>query len=108
MRMKKALVTGCCGFIGSHVTKELVEQGWYVEGVDDLSNGLGPENYRFCLGYTGWDKNQLDKEIENGDWLLMPSSSKLIFNTPDEKKWSKASSKLGVDIMNIGGNAGFA
>jgi len=39
MRMKKALVTGCCGFIGSHVTKELVEQGWYVEGVDDLSNG---------------------------------------------------------------------
>ena len=39
MRMKRALVTGCCGFIGSHVTKELVEQGWYVEGVDDLSNG---------------------------------------------------------------------
>ena len=39
MRLRKALVTGCCGFIGSHVTRQLVEAGWYVEGVDDLSNG---------------------------------------------------------------------
>ena len=76
--------------------------------IDDLSNGIGPKNYRFSLGYTGWDKDQLDKEIENGDWLLMPSSSKLIFNTPDDKKWDKVSSLLGVDIMNITGNTGFA
>jgi len=39
VRLRKALVTGCCGFIGSHVTRQLVEAGWYVEGVDDLSNG---------------------------------------------------------------------
>ena len=39
MQTRKALVTGCCGFIGSHVTRQLVEAGWYVEGVDDLSNG---------------------------------------------------------------------
>ena len=50
MRTRKALVTGCCGFIGSHVTKQLVDAGWYVEGVDDLSNGdlssLGDIEYR--------------------------------------------------------------
>lgn len=39
MSLRKALVTGCCGFIGSHLTRMLVGQGWYVEGVDDLSNG---------------------------------------------------------------------
>ena len=39
MRTRKALVTGCCGFIGSHVTRQLIENGWYVEGVDDLSAG---------------------------------------------------------------------
>ncbi len=39
MSFKKALVTGCCGFIGAHVTRLLVNEGWYVEGVDDLSNG---------------------------------------------------------------------
>lgn len=39
MELRKALVTGCCGFIGSHVTRQLINEGWYVEGVDDLSNG---------------------------------------------------------------------
>jgi UDP-glucose 4-epimerase len=39
MTGRRALVTGCCGFIGSHVTKQLIEAGWSVEGVDDLSNG---------------------------------------------------------------------
>ena len=37
--MKKALVTGGCGFIGSNLTKELVKQGWQVDVVDDMSNG---------------------------------------------------------------------
>ena len=39
MTLRKALVTGCCGFIGAHVTRLLINEGWYVEGVDDLSNG---------------------------------------------------------------------
>jgi nucleoside-diphosphate-sugar epimerase len=37
--VKKALVTGGCGFIGSNLTKELVKQGWLVDIVDDMSNG---------------------------------------------------------------------
>lgn len=34
----RALVTGCCGFIGSFLVERLVNEGWTVEGVDDLSN----------------------------------------------------------------------
>jgi nucleoside-diphosphate-sugar epimerase len=37
--MKKALVTGGCGFIGSNLTKELVRLGWEVDVVDNMSNG---------------------------------------------------------------------
>lgn len=37
--MKKALVTGGCGFIGSNLTKELVKRGWQVDIVDNMSNG---------------------------------------------------------------------
>ena len=37
--MKRALVTGGCGFIGSNLTKELIKQGWQVDIVDDMSNG---------------------------------------------------------------------
>lgn len=37
--MKKALVTGGCGFIGSSLTKKLVDLGWQVDVVDNMSNG---------------------------------------------------------------------
>jgi len=37
--MKKCLVTGGCGFIGSNLTKRLVSEGWSVDVVDNLSNG---------------------------------------------------------------------
>ncbi|MAG27593.1 hypothetical protein CMI47_18830 [Candidatus Pacearchaeota archaeon] len=38
-KMKRALVTGGCGFIGSNLAKRLVGEGWKVDIVDDMSNG---------------------------------------------------------------------
>ena len=35
----KALITGGAGFIGSHLAETLLEQGWTVEIIDDLSTG---------------------------------------------------------------------
>lgn len=37
--MEKVLVTGCCGFIGSNFSKELLKRGYSVVGVDNLSQG---------------------------------------------------------------------
>lgn len=36
---KRAVVVGGAGFIGSHLTDALLEQGWGVEVIDDLSGG---------------------------------------------------------------------
>ncbi|MEI9813672.1 MAG: NAD-dependent epimerase/dehydratase family protein [Acidobacteriota bacterium] len=38
--MKRVLVTGGAGFIGSHVTEELVRNGYHVVVLDDLSGGF--------------------------------------------------------------------
>ncbi|MGE3919518.1 MAG: NAD-dependent epimerase/dehydratase family protein [Gammaproteobacteria bacterium] len=38
--MKKILVTGGCGFIGSHLTDELIKLGNHVTVLDNLSTGL--------------------------------------------------------------------
>lgn len=36
--MKKIVyITGCLGFIGSHITKKCLERGWYVIGVDKIT-----------------------------------------------------------------------
>lgn len=39
MSRKKCLITGCAGFIGSNLARRLVNEGWSVTGVDDMSGG---------------------------------------------------------------------
>ena len=39
----RVLVTGCCGFIGTHVTSTFLKKGYVVEGVDNMSTA----NYDF-------------------------------------------------------------
>ncbi|MEX0600909.1 MAG: NAD-dependent epimerase/dehydratase family protein [Rhodothermales bacterium] len=43
---KKALVTGGCGFVGRRYVKQLIERGYHVTIVDDLSTGLPPRAWR--------------------------------------------------------------
>jgi len=41
----RALVTGGCGFVGRRFVKRLVEDGFHVTVVDDLSTGRAPEDW---------------------------------------------------------------
>ena len=78
------------------------------EILNDMSRGKGPDKFRFTFGYAGWGSNQLEREFENGDWLLLPSNIGFIFDTPDEKKWEEATGSFGIDILNISGSTGIS
>lgn len=41
--MSRALVTGCAGFIGSHLCERLLSEGWQVTGVDALTDYYDPQ-----------------------------------------------------------------
>jgi UDP-glucose 4-epimerase len=45
MTARTALVTGGCGFVGRHFVKWLLQNGYEVVVVDDLSTGLAPERW---------------------------------------------------------------
>ena len=47
--MKRALVTGGCGFIGSHLARRLLDDGWAVDLVDDFSRGARDADLRALL-----------------------------------------------------------
>jgi UDP-glucuronate 4-epimerase len=52
----RALVTGCAGFIGSHLTESLLDDGHEVVGVDCLNNHNGrPEKLRNLEHARNWD-----------------------------------------------------
>lgn len=50
--MKKILITGCAGLLGVNLSKYLLNKGYYVIGIDDLSGGYEEflpidENFKF-------------------------------------------------------------
>ncbi len=72
--MANALVTGGAGFIGSHLTEELLERGSRVTVLDDLSTGgrenlrhlKGNEDLKFVLG-TVLDYDVVDDLVSQAD-----------------------------------------
>jgi len=49
----QVIVTGCAGFIGSHLTERLLAEGWQVLGIDNFDDFYDPQvkrrNIRTCL-----------------------------------------------------------
>ena len=41
--MRKLLVTGTAGFIGYHLAKRLLEEGYKLTGIDDLNDYYSPQ-----------------------------------------------------------------
>lgn len=56
---KKIVVTGCAGFIGSHITDALLDSGAQVIGIDNLYNGL-TINLHDALENPRFEFNQAD------------------------------------------------
>ena len=68
---RKALVTGACGFIGSHLIDELVEQGWEVRATDLPSAGPGrlPQGVEWIPGDLT-DRHTLVPVVDGVDVLF--------------------------------------
>ena len=63
-------------------------------------------DYKLFYGHSGWSPGQLEKEIENGDWLLQTSKIDLLFNLKSEIIWENATESLGINIMDISNMSG--
>jgi dTDP-glucose 4,6-dehydratase len=51
---KVVYVTGCLGFIGSHVTRACLNKGWYVQGVDKMTYAANYDNLEEFLTYDNF------------------------------------------------------
>ncbi|GAH09605.1 unnamed protein product, partial [marine sediment metagenome] len=53
----KALITGAAGFIGSHLSERLLDDGWIVVGVDNFDDFYDPKIKRRNVGTSLKNKN---------------------------------------------------
>ncbi|QMU61756.1 MAG: YqgE/AlgH family protein [Gammaproteobacteria bacterium] len=73
-----------------------------------IAQGKGPENTLIALGYAGWEAGQLEQELSANAWLTVPYEADIIFDTPIEKRWQRAATKIGIDLHLISNQAGHA
>lgn len=94
------LHTGMPPLYTSAAVREVVPGVWFEPSFPALQKyvaGAGPDLppddqpiLRLYLGYAGWSADQLEREIQQGAWILMPARSSLVFKTPPQDIWRRA------------------
>jgi putative transcriptional regulator len=67
----------------------IVDDLYWGGDFEDLKKVLNSKkniknNVRFFLGYSGWEKGQLQEELEEDSWLVAEIPSSIIFESSDE------------------------
>ena len=75
----RALVTGGAGFLGSHLVDALMDAGWQVSVVDNLSSG-SLENLRRWLDHPRLSFYEEDLKSRNGSWLKALEDVDVVFH----------------------------
>ena len=61
---KNILVTGCAGFIGFHLTKQLLKKNFSVYGIDNINNyynvNYKKDRLRFLKSYKNFNFENID------------------------------------------------
>jgi len=73
-----------------------------------LGTQKAPEQFIVTLGYAGWGPGQLEQELQANSWLTTPADIEILFETPIEQRWKKATEKLGIDVAHLSTDIGHA
>jgi putative transcriptional regulator len=73
-----------------------------------LGTDEAPDRYMVTLGYAGWGPGQLEEEIKENSWLVTPADGEILFNTPIEQRFKKATTMLGIDLAHLSSEVGHA
>lgn len=71
-----------------------------------IAKGDGPKKFMACLGFAGWEKGQLEQEIQGNSWLTIPYNESLLFDVPVDSRWKVAMGTLGVSPENLSCDVG--
>jgi putative transcriptional regulator len=76
--------------------------------LEAVARGEGPRHILVALGYAGWGKGQLEKEILDNTWLNAPVNQSILFDRPAGQRWKAAVETIGVKLAWLSTQAGHA
>ena len=59
------------------------------------------DDWSLYLGYAGWGPAQLDKEITEGSWIVLPLDADTVFQMPLDERYDRCLASLGVDASML-------
>ena len=62
---------------------------------------LARGRFQCFSGYAGWAPGQLEQEITQGSWILIPLDARLVLDSPPEQMWNKVLTNHGLDPAAI-------
>jgi putative transcriptional regulator len=61
---------------------------------------------RLVFGYSGWSPGQLEREMEEGAWLVLPYDEELAFSPRIDDLWRRSFERLGLNPALLTGGYG--
>lgn len=58
-----------------------------------------PEPCKFFAGYAGWSSGQLEAELEEDSWMMLPAKNEHVFWPGREEVWSLVASEVGYSAL---------
>ena len=74
--------------------------------LETLGTSEAPAHWLVALGYAGWSAGQLEQELVDGAWLVIPPNPALVFKTPIHKRWQQAAASIGVTPVHLSSDIG--
>lgn len=76
--------------------------------LSDLTTSRSPDKFILALGYAGWTAGQLEQEIADNSWLVIPADKHIMFELTHAEKWQSATATIGIKPWQLTNEAGHA
>jgi putative transcriptional regulator len=83
----------------SHPGAEVILDGVYLNGEESILERITNQESegKIFLGYCGWSKGQLDAEVSERSWIILPAQSMWVFKQVTENLWYDLIKHLGAN-----------
>jgi putative transcriptional regulator len=74
--------------------------------LESLAIHQGPSDVLIALGCSAWEPGQLEQELVANHWLSVPATTKIVFETAFESRYTEAIASLGISLTNLSDEIG--